>query len=149
MTLQILVINGPNLNMLGQRETDIYGHVTLQEIMADLSAYATSKGAELRCLQSNLEGDLVAAVQAVAANGAESADGVVLNAGALTHYSIALRDAVAAVDVPVVETHLSNVYAREDFRHRSVIAEVCVGVVAGFGPLSYRLATDALIKLLS
>ncbi|MCY4174904.1 MAG: type II 3-dehydroquinate dehydratase [Acidimicrobiaceae bacterium] len=149
MALKILVINGPNLNMLGRRETDIYGDVTLQEMMTDLSAYAASQGAELRSVQSNLEGELVAAVQAAAGDGAESADGVVLNAGALTHYSIALRDAVAAVDVPVVETHLSNVYAREDFRHRSVLAEVCLGVVAGFGPSSYRLATDALIERLS
>ncbi len=149
MALRILVINGPNLNMLGQRETDIYGDVTLSEMMDDLSAYVASQGAELRCVQSNLEGDLVAAIQSAATGGTESADGVVLNAGALTHYSIALRDAVAAVDVPVVETHLTNVYAREDFRHRSVIAEVCVGVVAGFGPLSYQLATDALIKRLS
>lgn len=149
MALTILVVNGPNLNMLGTRETDIYGDATLDELIAGVSAHAESRGAVLRHVQSNVEGDLVAAVQAAGAGGEGTADGVVLNAGALTHYSIALRDSIAAVDVPVVETHLSNVYAREDFRHTSAIAGVCAGVVAGFGAASYRLAVDALIDLLS
>ena len=148
MALTILVVNGPNLNLLGTRETDVYGHATLDELMAGVAAHAESRGAVVRHLQSNAEGDLVAAVQAAAAEGDGAADGVVLNAGALTHYSIALRDAISAVDVPVVETHLSNVYAREDFRHTSAIAAVCVGVVTGFGVTSYRLAVDALIDLL-
>ena len=149
MALTILVVNGPNLNMLGTRETDVYGHATLDELIAGVTAHAESRGAALRHVQSNVEGDLVAAIQTAAADGEGAADGVVLNAGALTHYSIALRDAIAAVDVPVVETHLSNVYAREDFRHTSAIAGVCAGVVTGFGATSYRLAVDALIDLLA
>ena len=148
MALTILVVNGPNLNLLGTRETDVYGETTLDDLIADLSAHAESRGAAVRHVQSNVEGDLVEAIQAAAGSGDAAADGVVLNAGALTHYSIALRDAIAAVDVPVVETHLSNVYAREDFRHTSAIAAVCVGVISGFGPTSYRLAVDALIDLL-
>ena len=148
MALTILVVNGPNLNMLGTRETEVYGHTTLDELIAGVTAHAESRGAVLRHVQSNVEGDLVAVIQTAAADGEGAADGVVLNAGALTHYSIALRDAIAAVDVPVVETHLSNVYAREDFRHTSAIAGVCAGVVAGFGATSYRLAVDALIDLL-
>lgn len=149
MAITILVVNGPNLNLLGVRETDIYGEGTLDELMAGVTAHAESRGAIVRHLQSNVEGDLVEAVQAAAAGGDGAADGVVLNAGALTHYSIALRDAIAAVDVPVVETHLSNVYAREDFRHTSAVAAVCVGVITGFGATSYRLAVDALIDLLA
>ncbi len=147
MATTILVVNGPNLNLLGVRETDIYGEGTLDELMAGVAAHAESRGAIVRHVQSNVEGDLVEAIQA-AAGGDGAADGVVLNAGALTHYSIALRDAIAAVDVPVVETHLSNVYAREDFRHTSAVAAVCAGVITGFGATSYRLAVDALIDLL-
>ena len=141
----ILVVNGPNLNLLGTRETDIYGDVSLDAMMTGVAAHAESRGAVLRHVQSNVEGDLVAAIQGAAAGSDGGADGVVLNAGALTHYSIALRDAIAAVDVPVVETHLSNVYAREDFRHTSAIAAVCAGVVCGFGAASYKLAVDALL----
>ncbi len=148
MALTILVVNGPNLNLLGNRETDIYGRATLDELMADVAAHAESRGATVRHVQSNLEGDLVAAIQQAAGGGEGAADGVVLNAGALTHYSIALRDAIAAVDVPVVETHLSNVYAREDFRHTSAVAAVCIGVICGFGPTSYHLAVDALLHRL-
>ena len=148
MAISILVVNGPNLNLLGTRETAIYGHATLDDLMAGVAAHAESRGAVVRHVQSNVEGDLVAAIQDAAADGDGAADGVVLNAGALTHYSIALRDAIAAVDVPVVETHLSNVYAREDFRHTSAVAAVCVGVITGFGSTSYRLAVDALIDLL-
>ena len=146
MALTILVVNGPNLNLLGTRETEVYGHTTLDELMDGVTAHAKSRDAVVNHVQSNVEGDLVAAIQAA---GEGAADGVVLNAGALTHYSIALRDAIAAVDVPVVETHLSNVYAREEFRHNSAVAAVCVGVITGFGVTSYRLAVDALIDLLS
>ena len=148
MALTILVVNGPNLNLLGTRETDVYGHATLDELMATVAAHAAARGAAVRHVQSNVEGDLVAAIQAADSGTEGAADGVVLNAGALTHYSIALRDAIAAVDVPVVETHLSNVHAREDFRHTSAVAAVCVGVITGFGATSYRLAVDALIDLL-
>ena len=148
MARTILVLNGPNLNLLGTRETDVYGDATLDELMAAVSAHAAARGAAVRHIQSNIEGELVDAIHAAASDGDDAADGIVLNAGAFTHYSIALRDAIAAVDVPVVETHLSNVHAREDFRHSSAIAAVCVGVIAGFGPASYRLAVDALFDIL-
>ena len=148
MAPTILVLNGPNLNLLGTRETDVYGSGTLDEVLAGVSAHAAARGATVRHLQSNIEGELVDAIHAAAGGGDGAADGIVLNAGAFTHYSIALRDAIAAVDVPVVETHLSNVHAREDFRHSSAIAAVCVGVIAGFGAMSYRLAVDALIDFL-
>ena len=148
MAPTILVLNGPNLNLLGTRETDVYGSGTLDEVLAGVSAHAAARGATVRHLQSNIEGELVDAIHAAAGGGDGAADGIVLNAGAFTHYSIALRDAIAAVDVPVVETHLSNVHAREDFRHSSAIAAVCAGVIAGFGPASYRLAVDALLDLL-
>ena len=148
MAPTILVLNGPNLNLLGTRETDVYGSGTLDEVLAGVSAHAAARGATVRHLQSNIEGELVDAIHAAAGGGDGTADGIVLNAGAFTHYSIALRDAIAAVDVPVVETHLSNVHAREDFRHSSAIAAVCVGVIAGFGAMSYRLAVDALIDFL-
>ena len=148
MAYKILVLNGPNLNLLGGRETDVYGQATLDELMDGVREHAEARGADVAHEQSNSESDLVAAIHAAGGSGAGRADGVVLNAGAYTHYSIALRDAIAAIDIPVVETHLSNVYAREDFRHTSVIAAVCYGVIAGFGATSYRLAVDALIDLL-
>jgi 3-dehydroquinate dehydratase-2 len=132
---KIAVINGPNLNLLGGREPDVYGAETLDEINAWLTREADALGLTLTFFQSNVEGEIVTAVQ-----GAGGADGVVLNAGAYTHYSIAIRDAVAAVSAPVVEVHLSNVYAREDFRHVSMIGPVCKGVIAGFGKDSYLLA---------
>ncbi|MDR1953884.1 MAG: type II 3-dehydroquinate dehydratase [Clostridiales Family XIII bacterium] len=131
----IVVINGPNLNMLGEREPDKYGSETLAEINAYLTVKAAELGLSLTFLQSNVEGELVTAIQDAA-----GADGVILNAGAYTHYSIAIRDAIASITVPVVEVHLSNIYKREEFRHVSVIAPVCKGSVAGFGKDSYLLA---------
>ncbi len=145
VALSILVVNGPNLNLLGTREPEVYGSTTLDELMADLVGYGSGRDVTVRGFQSNIEGELVDAIQAASANGEGRADGIVLNAGAFTHYSIALRDAITASGVPVVETHLSNVAAREEFRHTSVIAAACVGVIAGFGAASYRLAVDALI----
>jgi 3-dehydroquinate dehydratase II len=142
MTHQILVLNGPNLNLLGTRQPDVYGHDTLADILGDLREHAATRDSELRDLQSNHEGALIDALHEARA----WADGVVFNAGALTHTSIALRDAISAVELPVVETHLSNTHAREAFRHRSVIAPVCLGVVAGFGRDSYVVALDALIR---
>ena len=143
---RILVLHGPNLNLLGTREPGVYGHATLAEVDRDIQRHAAARGAEATCRQSNHEGQLVDWTQAAAAEGFRA---IVMNPGALTHYSIALRDAVAAVTVPVVEVHLSNVHAREEFRRRSVIAAVAAGQIAGFGPASYLLGLDAVLSLIS
>ena len=142
MSFQILVLNGPNLNLLGGREPEVYGHDTLADIMSDLAAHAETAGHAVRHVQSNIEGELINTLH----EAREWADGVVFNPGAFTHYSYALRDAIAGIDLPVVETHLSNVHAREEFRHRSVLSAVCVGVVAGFGRGSYTIALDGLVQ---
>lgn len=137
---RIVVLNGPNLNLLGTREPGIYGTVTLAGIEEQLRARAGLR-AEIVFRQSNHEGDLVGWIQEAGRDG----DGVILNAGALTHTSVALRDAITGSGAVVVEVHLSNVHARESFRHRSMIAAVARGVIAGFGALSYELALDALL----
>jgi len=137
----IQVIHGPNLNLLGQREPDVYGRVTLSEIDERLRVYATTEGFELRTFQSNHEGAIVDAVHQAMG----WADGLVINAGAYTHYSYAIRDAIASAGLPTVEVHLSNIHAREPFRHTSVIAPACVGQIAGFGWQSYHLGLEALI----
>jgi 3-dehydroquinate dehydratase-2 len=142
MVHQLLVLNGPNLNLLGTREPEVYGADTLADIVADLRVLAETRGAALRDMQSNSEGELIDALH----DAREWAAGVIFNPGAFTHYSIALRDAVAAIELPVVETHLSNVHAREEFRHQSVVTAVCLGVVAGFGRDSYAVALDALVR---
>ena len=137
----IHVLNGPNLNLLGTREPAIYGSTTLADIEARLRARATAAGVDLEFRQSNHEGDLVTWIQQAGAAGA----GVILNAGAYTHTSVALRDAIAGSGARVVEVHLSNVHARESFRHHSFISPVAAGIILGFGALSYDLAFEALI----
>ncbi len=140
--LNILVINGPNLNLTGMREPEIYGSVTLDDINSALSDAAASLGISVTFFQSNHEGDIIDRIHASVG----AYDGIILNAGAFTHYSYAIRDAIASVPVPTVEVHMSNVHAREEFRHTSVISPVCVGVIAGFGSFSYHLALAALIE---
>jgi len=140
MSCRILVLNGPNLNLLGTRETDVYGTATLESIIDDIRAVASEHGVEVYDIQSNSEGELIDALQEARTR----ADGVIFNPGAFTHYSIALRDAIASISVPVVETHLSNVHAREEFRRTSVVSAVCLGVVTGFGGDSYLVAFEAL-----
>ncbi|MEM8708356.1 MAG: type II 3-dehydroquinate dehydratase [Actinomycetota bacterium] len=142
MAHQILVLNGPNLNLLGVREPEVYGSDTLDDIVGELTTIAAERGAELRHVQSNSEGALIDALH----DARDWADGVIFNPGAYTHYSIALRDAVTSSELPVVETHLSNVHAREEFRHHSVLSGVCLGVVLGFGKHSYAAALDALVR---
>lgn len=142
--MKILVINGPNLNLLGVREPEIYGARTLDDINKDIAAKAEEIGLECEFFQSNSEGDLISAIHSVL--GDEFA-GCVINAGAYTHYSYAIRDAIASVNKPFIEVHMSNVHSREEFRHTSVISAVCKGVIAGFGENSYHLAVCAIKDL--
>ncbi len=143
--IQILVIHGPNLNLLGQREPGIYGTLTLEKINAKISQWAETHAVGVRIFQSNHEGTIIDEIY----NTAEWAGGIVMNPGAYTHYSYAIRDAVAAVKLPTVEVHLSNVHKREPFRHTSVIVPVCAGQIAGFGYYSYILGLEALVNKLS
>ncbi|MBZ4666440.1 type II 3-dehydroquinate dehydratase [Mahella sp.] len=133
---KILIINGPNLNMLGIREPGIYGDDTLESITKGLKSFAESYGIELDALQSNSEGNIIDAIQAAYGR----YDGIIINAGAYTHYSYAIRDAIASVHIPTIEVHISNIYSREDFREHSVIAPVCIGQISGLGPMAYKLA---------
>ena len=141
--MKILFLNGPNLNLLGQREPDVYGRTTLAEIEQNLRKLAAQRHVEMDFRQSNVEGELVNWIQQ--AKGAF--DVIVLNAAAYTHTSVAIRDAIGGSGVPTIEIHLSNVHAREKFRHKSLIAPVCKGQIAGFGPNSYFLALDAAISV--
>ncbi len=141
--MRILFLNGPNLNLLGQREPEVYGRTTLAQIEANVRERAANLKIEIDFRQSNLEGELVAWIQQARGR----FDVIVLNAAAYTHTSIALRDAIAAVGIPTIEIHLSNVHAREEFRHRSLIAPVCRGQISGFGRNSYVLALEAAINV--
>jgi 3-dehydroquinate dehydratase-2 len=142
----ILVLHGPNLNLLGQREPGVYGTTTLAEVDAAIAAHAATRGVRVECRQSNHEGVLVDAIQDAAARGFAA---IVINPAAFTHYSYAIRDAIAGVALPVVEVHLSNIHGREEFRHRSVVAGACRGQIAGFGVHSYVLGLDAVLACLA
>ncbi len=140
----ILVLHGPNLNLLGKRETGIYGDVNLDDINTRLEVLGDELDIEVITFQSNSEGELIDALH----NARKTSTGVIFNPGGYTHTSVALRDAVAAIDIPVIEVHLSNILAREDFRHRSLIAPVCAGVISGFGWRSYSIAFRALSDII-
>lgn len=142
--MKILFLNGPNLNLLGTREPEVYGRDTLADIEKRVRERAKREGADIDFRQSNLEGELVQWIQE--AKG--TAEAIVLNAAAYTHTSVALRDAISAVGIPTIEIHLSNVHAREEFRHRSVLAPVCRGLILGFGALSYVLAVEAAVNVI-
>ena len=139
--MNILVLNGVNLNMTGRRERGVYGVQTLREINERIAEYAAERGVEVKFFQNNNEGELCTAIQSAQGR----YDGIILNAGAFTHYSYAIRDAIAAVTVPVVEVHMSNVHAREEFRRNSVLTPVCRGEILGFGADSYILALESFL----
>ena len=140
--MKILIINGPNINLTGNREPGIYGSVTLEDINGMIAKRAAQAGAECEFFQSNSEGALIDFIQSRMGE----ADGIILNAGAYTHTSIALQDCIRSLKCPVIEVHISNVHKREEFRHHSMISCACLGVIAGFGLDSYRLAIEAIVK---
>ena len=144
--MNILVVNGPNLNLLGERNRDIYGENTLEELMMWLETSAGGKKHSFKFYQSNHEGDIVDAIQE-SLN--ENVDGIIINPAAFTHYSIAIRDAIRAVNLPTIEVHISNIAAREEFRKKSLISDVVAGTITGFGPYSYHLALIAMIQILN
>lgn len=145
MSTSILVINGPNLNLLGSREPDIYGSFSLDSLEKELTKYATLKQINLSFFQSNSESEIIDTIH----NSKSSHDAIIINPAAFTHTSVAIRDALSAIKLPVVEVHISNIYARESFRHHSYIAAVCIGQISGFGPKGYELAIDALADYLA
>ena len=142
--MKIVVIQGPNLNMLGHREQNIYGGMKLEEIHAQLENVAKQNGFEIEFFQSNLEGEIVDKVQECLGD----ADGIIINPAAYTHTSIAIRDAISAVTLPAIEVHISNIYRREEFRQKSMIEPVCTGQISGFGPFGYHLAMISMMQML-
>ena len=140
--MKLLILNGPNLNRIGKREPDIYGHETLEDVEKKLTMIAEKQSMNLDFFQSNTEGILIDRIHEAADDGT---DGIIFNPGAFTHYSIALRDAIASIDVPVIEVHISNIHTRESFRQTSVIAPVCIGQLTGFGTDGYTLALQAFL----
>ena len=145
MSTSILVINGPNLNLLGSREPDIYGHFSLESLESSLTAYASTKDVALDFYQSNSESDIIDKIHSATSK----YKAILINPAAFTHTSVAIRDALSAIKLPVVEVHISNIYARESFRHHSYIAPICIGQISGFGPKGYELGIDALLNYLS
>jgi len=141
--MKVTVIQGPNLNMLGIREQQIYGPMKLEDIHKQMKAFADANSMDIEFFQSNLEGEIVDKIQECLGD----SDGIIINAGAYTHTSIAIRDAIAAVQLPTIEVHISNVYRREKFRQKSMLAPVCAGVISGFGPFSYHLAMVAMQQI--
>ena len=142
--MDLLLVNGPNLNLVGKREPSIYGSQTLEDIQEDLLTLASQLGAKLKFFQSNSEGEMIDCIQ----NSVGSIDGILINAGAYTHTSIALRDALLGVAIPYVEVHLSNIYSREEFRHKSFLSDKALGLVCGFGANSYHLALEGIVSYL-
>jgi len=144
--MKIKVIHGPNLNMLGIREVNIYGPMKLEDINKNMETFAQQNGFEIEFYQSNHEGDIVDAIQESLNEGV---DGIIINPAALTHYSVAIRDAIKAVNLPTVEVHMTNTAAREEFRHKSLISDVVAGTITGFGPFSYHLGLISMIQILN
>ena len=142
--MDLLLINGPNLNLVGKREPSIYGSQTLEEIQEELINLAKGLDARLQFFQSNSEGEMIDRIQ----ESVGSIDGILINAGAYTHTSIAIRDSLLGVEIPYVEVHLSNIYSREEFRHKSFLSDKALGIVCGFGPISYQLALQGIVSYL-
>ena len=143
--MKILVINGVNMNMLGFRETEKYGTMTLKDLEKDLYAFSFELGIDLETYQSNIEGEIVEKIHSAK----DGIDGIIINAGAYTHTSIAIRDAISAVNIPTIEVHMTNIYKREEFRHHSYLEPVCIGQISGFGANSYKLGLKAVIDYLN
>ena len=143
--MKILVINGVNMNMLGFRETEKYGTMTLKDLEKDLYAFSFELGIDLETYLSNIEGEIVEKIHSAK----DGIDGIIINAGAYTHTSIAIRDAISAVNIPTIEVHMTNIYKREEFRHHSYLAPVCIGQISGFGANSYKLGLKAVIDYLN